>query len=67
VLKLLFVLLARSFYSRRDLLLESLALRQQLATLKRNHPTVHLAAQDRLFWVILRRFWSGWKQALFVV
>jgi hypothetical protein len=67
MLKLLFVLLARSFYSRRDLLLENLALRQHLATLKRNRPAVHLAATDRRFWVILRRFWSGWTQALFIV
>lgn len=52
------------FRSRRDLLLENLALRQQLAVLKARHPQPRLAAPDRLFWVVLRRFWSGWKQAL---
>jgi hypothetical protein len=26
-----------------------------------------LAVSNRLFWVILRRFWSHWKQALIVV
>jgi transposase InsO family protein len=67
VLKLLFVLLARTFYSRRNLLLENLALRQQLALLASRHPQPQLSAQDRLFWVVLRRFWSGWKQTLVIV
>src|ERR1700676_3604007 len=66
-----FVLLAgaifRLFHSRRRLLLENLALRQQLATLKRKHPRPRLSAFDRFFWVLARRFWSGWKQSLIVV
>ena len=66
-LRLLFVLLTQSFRSRRDLLLENLALRQQLAVLKAKHPQPRLAAPDRLFWVVLRRFWPGWKQALLIV
>jgi hypothetical protein len=66
-LRLLFVLLTRSFRSRRDLLLGNLALRQQLAVLKTKHPTPHLAMPDRLFWVILRRCWSGWKLPLLIV
>jgi len=41
--------------SRRDLVLENLALRQQLATvLQKRRPLVRPA--DRLFWVLLRRF-----------
>jgi putative transposase len=66
-LRLLLVLLTRSFRSRRDLLLENLALRQQLAVLKTRHPQPRLAAPDRLFWVILRQLWLGWKQALLIV
>jgi hypothetical protein len=58
-LKLLFVLLVRSVRSRRNLLLENLALRQQLAVLKQKHPQPRLAAPDKLFWVILRRLWPG--------
>ena len=50
--------------SRRDLLLENLALRQQLAALTQKQSLPRLAASDRIFWVLLRRFWSGWKQAL---
>jgi hypothetical protein len=60
-------LTARPLRSRRDLLLENLALRQQLAVLTRRHPQPRLAAPDRLFWVILRRIWSGWRQALLIV
>jgi putative transposase len=57
----------RLFCVRRGLLLENLALRQQLATLKRWHPKPRLGAIDRLFWILARRFWSGWKQALIIV
>jgi hypothetical protein len=66
-LKLLFVLLVQSVRSRNDLLLENLALRQQLAVLKQKHPQPQLAAPDKLFWVILRRLWPGWKRALILV
>src|SRR5438445_6627225 len=57
----------RLFRARRRLVLENLDLRQQLTTLKRKHPRARLSAFDKLFWVLARRFWSGWKQALIVV
>jgi putative transposase len=57
----------RFFHSRRRLLLENLALRQQLAALKRRHPRPRLSAFDRFFWVLAQRFWSGWKQTLIIV
>jgi hypothetical protein len=56
----------RLFCSRRSLLLENLALRQQLAVLKRKHPRPKLAAFE-LFWTAASRSWSQWKQALIVV
>jgi putative transposase len=44
--------------SRRDLVVENLALRQQLATLAtRRYPDIRPA--DRVFWILLRRLWSG--------
>ena len=64
---LLLASILRLFRTRRSLLLENLALRQQLAVLKRMHPRPRLVALDRLFWVLARRFWSGWKQALIIV
>jgi hypothetical protein len=52
--------------SRGHLVIESLALRQQLATLAgRRHPDIRPA--DRVFWVLLRRYWSRWAQALAIV
>src|SRR6266481_707669 len=57
----------RLFRPRRILLLENLALRQQLAVFKRRHPRPRLSAFDKLFWVLARRFWSGWKQTLILV
>jgi hypothetical protein len=53
--------------SRQGLLLENLALRQQLAVLKRCTPRPTLGNCDRLFWVVGRRLWSGWKQSLILV
>ena len=60
-------LLARCFRSHRTLLLENLALRQQLAVLKRRHPRARLGPIDKLFWVLACRFWSDWKKSLLVV
>src|SRR5439155_1000349 len=57
----------RLFGCRRCLLIENLALRQQLAVFKRQNSRPRLAAADKLFWVLLRRFWSPWKNALMVV
>ena len=59
--------LARVFRSRRHLVLENLALRQQLAVLKRRHPRPRLDLFDKLFWVMAHWFWSTWKEALIVV
>jgi putative transposase len=53
--------------SRRDLLMENLALRQQLMMLTQKYSRSRLAAPDRLFWVLLRRLWSGWRRALLIV
>jgi len=55
------------FRARRDLLLENLALRQQLAALKRRQPRPTLTVFDKTFWILAHRFWAGWKQALFLV
>ena len=59
--------LVRLLRARRSLLLENLALRQQLVVLKRRHPKPRIGLLDKLFWVAVRRFWSGWKQSLIVV
>jgi len=52
---LLFGTILRLFRTRRTLLLENLALRQQLVAVKRRHPRPKLATLDKLFWVLARR------------
>src|SRR3989442_2427605 len=64
---LCFGTLVRLLRARRSLLLENLAIRQQLAVLKRRHPRPRLDLLDKLFWVAVRRFWSGWQQSLIAV
>ena len=57
----------RVFRTHRSLMVENLALRQQLAILKRKHPRPILGAVDKLFWVLARRFWPQWKEMLIIV
>jgi putative transposase len=64
---LCFGMLVRLFRERRSLLLENLALRQQLVALKRRHSRPSLGPFDKLFWMIARRAWSAWKQSLIIV
>jgi putative transposase len=67
MLRALFALLNDVLASRQRLVLENLALRQQLAAFKAAglRPRVHL--RDRLFWVLLRRLWRGWRSVLVFV
>ena len=47
--------------SKHDLLLENLALRQQLAVLTRQRARTRTKPADRLFWSWLSRYWLGWR------
>ena len=53
--------------SRRDLLLENLALRQQLAACKARGKRPRIGPADRAFWVLLRRPWARWAHTLVIV
>jgi|SRR5882724_53078 len=55
------------FGGHRQLALENLALRQQLAVYKRTMIRSPLRRTDRLFWIGLARIWTGWRQALVIV
>jgi hypothetical protein len=66
LLELFSTILSR-FKKTFNLALENLALRQQLAIMKRSNKRPRLHIRDRLFWVVLSRFWSGWQEALIVV
>jgi transposase len=70
VIEFIFSILAvfRVFFrSRGDTALEILALRQQVAVLKRKRRRPPLNAIDRLFWTSLRRLWSRWREVLVIV
>jgi putative transposase len=53
--------------TQRELALENLALRQQVAVWKVRQPRPQLTATDRLFWVVLSRLWKNWRSSLQVV
>src|SRR5215468_3658044 len=55
------------FQSHTDIAVEVLALRQQVAVLKRKRPRPPLRPLDRLFWTVLRTTWSRWRDALVIV
>ena len=59
--------LVGAFRAREGLILENLALRQQLLTLNASRPHPRLSSFDKLFWVTLRKAWSGWKGSLVLV
>jgi len=67
VLTLLVRLLRAACKSRDELVLENLALRQQVTALKlrRHRPKLHDA--DRAFWITLRKSWSNWASRLLIV
>jgi hypothetical protein len=54
--------LVRLFRNRRDLVFENFVLRQQLTVLKRRRPRPNLNLFDKLFWVVMHKFWSKWNQ-----
>ena len=53
--------------THRELALENLALRQQLAVWKARQPRPRLTAMDRIFWVLLSKLWTSWRRSLRVV
>ena len=49
------------------IVLENLALRQQLAVLTRTVKRPQLRSTDRLFWILLAKGWRDWRSALIIV
>ena len=52
---------------RADLVIENLALRQQVTALKKERPRPPLHDTDRAFWVALRSSWPAWASRLVIV
>ncbi len=53
--------------SRADLIIENLALRQQVASLMKERPRPMLDDAERAFWVAPRASWPGWASRLIIV
>jgi len=51
----------------RGVVLENLALRQQLSIYQRKHKRPRMVGRDRWFWITLSLVWKDWRQALAVV
>src|SRR5215469_4296894 len=56
-----------AFRSHEELVLENLALHQQLLALHAQRPRHRLTVLHKLFWVALRMLWSGWRKPLLLV
>jgi len=53
--------------ARSEVVLENVALKQQVEALKQKRPRPQLDDADRAFWVAMRRAWSGWAERLVIV
>lgn len=49
------------------LAVENVCLRQQLAVLGRQHPHPRISDKDRRFWILMSRWFAGWRECLVVV
>ena len=71
LLFLLITLLVRglrvALRARSEVVLENVALKQQVEALKHKRPRPQLDDVDRAFWVAMRRAWSGWAERLVIV
>jgi len=63
----LFSLVRSLLADKAELALENLALRRQVAVLKREKPLPRLDDLDRAFWVALKEKWSSWVNSLILV
>ena len=59
--------LVSAFKAPRELALDNVALRQQLAVLRRSVKRPRLSNVDRGFWVLLRSIWTDWESVLVIV
>ena len=67
ILTVLFRLVRLCAGSKADLVLEHFVLRHQVEVLKRGRPRSSLTWADRALWVLLRRWWPKWREALEIV
>ena len=64
IIVLLIIFIRSLFKSECQLALENLALRQQVAMLKRSVKRPRVSTADRLFWILFSRHVDGWRKIL---
>jgi transposase len=67
MMETLFSLVRSLLADKAELAIENLALRQQVAALKRERALPRLDDADRAFWVALKEMWSNWINSLILV
>ncbi|MHC4898439.1 MAG: integrase core domain-containing protein [Planctomycetota bacterium] len=64
---LLLALINELLADRSRLALENVALRQQVAVLKRSVKRAKIDDSDRIFWILMRRLLDSWRETLLIV
>ena len=67
LLHAVFIFIQAFMIGQAELAAENLALRQQLAVVRRSANRPRLRQRDRVFWVWLSRLWKNWRSVLVVV
>ena len=67
IIQSILLLLRALFMGRAAVAVENLALRQQVAVLKKSVKRPKLRPRDRVFWTWLMHVWPDWKSALIIV
>ena len=64
IIRLVVTFFGSLFKSRRQLALEGLALKQQVAMLRQSVKRPTATAADRMFWILFSRYVDGWRTTL---
>ena len=67
ILQLAFIFLCALFKSQRQLALENLALRQQVAMLRQSVRRPRATPADKVFWILFSRYVDGWRSLLHIL
>jgi putative transposase len=63
----LFAIVVLLFKNHAALAMENIALRQQLSIYHHSKKRSKIRLPDRLFWILVSRYWKKWKDALIIV